>query len=156
MGNVTRYTIARKKKKNLVAMFKDNSLDGFAVQTKKRNIRMKDGITIDKMVIIKPKFIENFIMHKINTKLKKLIDLLANIYDEDNNDPAGSLMVALNQIERFKREIVNKYLNYLSKEKLKKLERKIRILEEQVTMHVYMINEKTTEKEEEYENKKSR
>ena len=154
MIDTTHYLIVKTKDKKEITYFEYDKLTGFKMTSKNKNIKLKDAINVNKMVIINPSLIERLITNKINQKMKKLIDLLANIYDSDEDDPAGSLMMALNEVEKFKRELLNKYLDYMSREQLKLLDKKIQILEREVTMHAYILNERREEIE--YETKKSR
>lgn len=155
MTDSLHYLIVKEKNKKEITYFEYDKLKGFSMTPKNKNIKLKDAINVNKMIIINPDFIEKLITKKINTKIKKLIDLIANVYETDEDDPAGALMIALNEVEKFKREIMNKYLDYMTKEQLKLLEQKIKILENEVTMHAYMINERKI-KEESYEVHKSR
>lgn len=54
--------------------------------------------------------------------------------------------------------MINKYLDYMTREQLRLLDKKIKILEQEVTMRAYYINEKKTQENDEfeYETKKSR
>ena len=122
--------------------------------SKNKNIKLRDAINVNKMVIINPSFIEKLINKKINVKIMKLIDLLSNIYESDDDDPAGTLMMALNEVEKFKREMINRYVEYMNKEQLKLLDKKIKILEHEVTMRAYVLNESREELE--YETKRTR
>ena len=150
----SRYLIVKEKNKKEITYFEYDKLSGFNMTSKSKNIKLKDAINVNKIIIINPSFIEKTINKKINNKIKNLIDLLANIYnDPDDEDPAGTLMQALNEVERFKRQMINKYEEYMTKEQIKLLERKIAILEQQVTMQAYYINER---KEELYESHKAR
>ena len=106
------------------------------------------------MVIINPSFINKLIDKNINRKLEKLIKYIIGIYDADD-DPAGNLMLALNEVEKFKREIINKYLAYMNKKQLKDLDQKLKILENQVTMQSYLLNESKINNES-YETSKAR
>ena len=156
MSNV-HYLVVKEKNKKTINYFEYDKLAGFNMTSKNKNIKLKDAINVNKMIIINPSFIEKLINKKINLKIKKLIDLLANIYnDGDDEDPAGTLMIALNEVERFKRQMINKYEEYMTKEQIKLLEKKIAILEQQVTMQAYYINENRTRIEEEYESHKAR
>ncbi len=153
--NDIRYLIVKEKDKKEVTYFEYNKLNGLEINSKNKNIKLKDAINVNKMVVINPSFIEKLINKKINIKIKKLIDLIAIIYESDDEDPAGSLMQALNEVEKFKREIINKYMNYMTKEQIDLLEKKIRILETEVTEHAYILNEKKYS-EMEYETKRSK
>ncbi len=154
MNNV-HYLIVKEKNKKEITYLEYDKLSGFNMTPKNKNIKLKDAIKVNKMVIINPSFIEKLINKKINDKIKKLIDLIANIYNNpDDEDPAGTLMIALNEVEKFKREMINKYEEYMTHEQIKLLEKKIAILEQEVTMRAYYINERQIE--DEYETKKSR
>lgn len=154
MTNGIHYLIVKEKDKKEITYFEYNKLTGFNMTSKNKNIKLKDAINVNKMVVINPSFIEKLINKKINNKLKKLIDLISTIYDSGEEDPAGTLMFALNEVEKFKREMINKYVEYMSKEQLKLLNKKIEILEQEVTMRVYYINERSYNGD--YEVKKSR
>ena len=156
--NNMHYLIVKEKNKKEVMYFEYDKLDGFNMTSKNKNIKLKDAINVNKMVIINPGFITKIINKKINTKIKSLIDLIANIYESDDEDPAGSLMQALNEVEKFKREMINKYLNYMTKEQIDLLEKKIKILETEVVGHAYRLNERKFDEYEsyDYEPKRSR
>ena len=148
------YLIVKEKNKKEVAYFEYDKLNGFNMTSKNKNIKLKDAINVNKMVIVNPSMVEKLIDKKINIRMRKLINLIINIYDTDD-DPGSSLMQALNEIEKFKREMINKYLNYMNKKQLSNLEEKIKMLEHEVTKKSYTINENSME-EEVYETRKSR
>ena len=159
--NDIRYLVVKEKNKKEVMYFEYDKLNGFNMSSKNKNIKLRDAINVNKVVIINPTFIEKVINKKINLKIKKLIDLIFNIYEIDDEDPAGSLMQALNEVEKFKREMINKYLNYMSKEQVNLLEKKIEILESEVMSYAYKLNEQKfslydNEEYEFYETRKSR
>ena len=148
------YLIVKDKHKKEITYFEYDKLSGFNMTSKNKNIKLKDAINVNKMIIINPSMIEKLIDKKINIKMKKLINLILHIYDSDD-DPSSSMMEALNEIEKFKREMINKYLNYMNKRQLSNLDEKIKMLETEVTKKSYIIYENNLE-EEEYESKKSR
>ena len=159
--NDIRYLVVKEKNKKEVMYFEYDKLNGFNMSSKNKNIKLRDAINVNKVVIINPTFIEKVINKKINLKIKKLIDLISNIYQSDDEDPAGSLMQALNEVEKFKREMINKYLNYMSKEQVNLLEKKIEILESEVMSYAYKLNEQKfslydNEEYELYDTRKSR
>ena len=154
MTNNIHYLIVKEKNKKEITYFEYDKLKGFNMTSKNKNIKLRDAINVNKMVIINPSFIEKLINKKINIKIMKLIDLLSNIYESDDDDPAGTLMMALNEVEKFKREMINRYVEYMNKEQLKLLDKKIKILEHEVTMRAYVLNESREELE--YETKRTR
>jgi len=155
MNNI-HYLIVKEKNKKEVMYFECDKLKGFNVNSKNKNIKLKDAINVNKMVIINPDFIEKLINKKINIKIRKLVDLIANIYDSDDEDPSGALMESLNEVEKFKREMINKYINYMTKEQVEMLEKKVQILETEVFNYAYRLNENYYMKDLENENRKSR
>ena len=152
--NNTHYLIIKEKNKKAITYFEYTNLNGFNMTSKNKNIKLKDAINVNKMIIINPSLIEKLIDKRINTKLRKLIEFILGIYDE-STDPSGTLMLALNEVEKFKREIINKYIAYLNKEQLKNLDKKIKYLEQEVTMKSYYMNEQRIF-ESEYETTRSR
>lgn len=154
-----RYLIVKEKNKKEVTYFELDKINGFNMTSKNKKIKLKDAINVNKMIIVNPSFIEKVINKRINIKIKKLVDMIANIYESDDEDPAGSLMQALNEVEKFKREMINKYLNYMSKAQIDLLEKKIEILETEVMNHAYRLNEQrynNYNEYEEYETKRTR
>ena len=141
MTNTIHYLIVKEKDKKALTYFECSNLKGFNMTPKNKNIKLKDAINVNKMVIINPTLIEKLVNKKVSLKLKKLIDLIINIYDTDE-DPGSFMMMALNEVERFKREIINKYLEFMNKEQLKDLDKKIKFLEQEVTIRAYYLNER--------------
>jgi len=152
--NNRHWLIIKEKNKKAITYFEYTNLNGFNMTSKNKNIKLKDAINVNKMIIINPSLIEKLIDKRINTKLRKLIEFILGIYDE-STDPSGTLMLALNEVEKFKREIINKYIAYLNKEQLKNLDKKIKYLEQEVTMKSYYMNEQKIF-ESEYETTRSR
>ncbi len=148
------YLIVKEKNKKEVVYFEYDKIDGFNMTSKTKNIKLKDAINVNKIVIVNPSMVEKLVNKKINNRMKKLINLIINIYDTED-DPGSSLMQALNEIEKFKREMINKYLNYMNKKQLNSLEERIRMLEGEVTRKSYIINENSME-EEVYESRRTR
>lgn len=148
MINSSRYLIVKEKAKKTITYFEYSQLKGFNMTSKNKNLKLKDAINVNKMVIINQSFIEKIVDKKVNNKLKKLINLICNIYESDD-DPAGSLMLSLNEVEKFKREMINRYIEYMTKEQLKSLNNKLKLLEKDVTIRAYVLNEKQMEMENE-------
>jgi hypothetical protein len=126
--------IKRKETKNIVYFENDNML-GYDIKPKK-NIKLKGAIAVNKMLIIEPELIDKLVNKKINRRFKDLITNLSSLYDDDDDD-GTNLMQALNQIEKFRREIYNKYRNYMNKEIQLMLEKKLSILENEVKLRLY-------------------
>ena len=63
MSNV-HYLVVKEKNKKTITYFEYNKLNGFNMTSKKKNIKLKDAINVNKMIIINPSFVEKqiFIM----------------------------------------------------------------------------------------------
>ena len=81
-----RYLIVKEKNKKEIAYFEYDKLDGFNMTSKNKNIKLKDAINVNKMVIVNPSMVEKLIDKKINIRMKKLINLIINIYDTDDEN----------------------------------------------------------------------
>ncbi len=156
MTNNVHYLIVKEKNKREISYFEYDKLKGFNMASHNKNIKLKDAINVNKMIIINPSFVEKLINKRINLRMKKLLDILATIYDDDGDDPGAAIIMALNEVEKFKREMINKYMEYMTREQLRLLDKKIKILEQDVTTRAYYLNEQRLKEEEEYETKKSK
>src|SRR5574344_1643063 len=118
------------------------------------------GISVSKIILIKPEFIERVLKKKIKRKLDLYLEIIMEMFDEDDEweDPSN-LRHALNSLERFKSLIRNNYRIYLEERYLKILANKIALIEKELKQRItyleYMELEKEN-KEEELENKRSR
>lgn len=82
---------------------------------------------------------------KVHTMYKKLLELLAELLTDDD-DSGDSYREALNQIERFRMIIKNKYREYLLRQDLEKMSKKLVVLQKEANnrlleLHNYRINE---------------
>ncbi len=70
------------------------------------------------------------IKRKTDHSFKKLLELIMRI-DEDDN-PSDGYMICLNEIDKFRHELINRYEKYLKKEQLNFLKKKIDLIEKDV------------------------
>ncbi len=87
--------------------------------------------TNDSIGIIKfydEKIISQVIKKNFDNKIKKLLELIINI-EESDEDPSEGYFLVLNETDKFKKELINKYKRYLKKEQLEFLNKKIELLE---------------------------
>ncbi len=83
--------------------------------------------------------INNVIMKKINKRFKIILEFIANIYDDDS-EGTTPLMQALTETEKFKRELINKERAFLKKEHLELIDKKIKLIENELKEKIYFIN----------------
>ena len=121
------YSINSIKKK-----FKKNKIDGIELVNLDGFILSNKGLKINNQVIRNIKVVDNDIAHslvrdKVFYKYNKLIVKLTDLITSDD-DSGDDIREALNQIERFRLEIKNKYRNYLKKAELEKMSKELSTL----------------------------
>ncbi|MDO4996065.1 MAG: hypothetical protein Q4E69_02690 [Bacilli bacterium] len=103
---------SNKKTHSSIDEIKLIDIDGFLMKSKK-GYKVK-GEVINNIKVVNTKLanfpIEYELMKKYDKLCEKLVDLLA-----DDDDSGDSYREALNQIERFKLELKNRYLAYVDK-----------------------------------------
>ncbi len=132
--------------------FQNKKLDGFAFAPKHTNEYM--GMEVNKMVVINPSFIEKVLKKKIKRKLDLYLQFIVSVIDDEDTDPSN-LRFVLDDLERYRRTIINKYQRYLDEKYINLLLKKIELLKNEIkTKMVYM--REPIEKEEEKETRRSR
>lgn len=133
MGYVTKKDSKIKNKKA------DLNISGYSLPSRKGKFLI-DEVEVDDITITDPviwdAFVTNVVIRKYNRLIKKLTEELV---DDDNPDGEGLI---LDEIEKFRLEIKNKYRKYLDKKTLDKMARKLR----------YFINTVKEEKDAKKEN----
>lgn len=152
-----RFLVIKNKDSKAIKYLEYDKLDGYKVHPK-QNVRFTNAINVNKMIIINPSLIEKIIDRKIKHKFNSLINLLSFVYENEDASTSDGLDLALNEAEKFRIETINKYRTYLTDEKLKLMEKKIEILEDEIKLRKqYFINEQfNREFEEEKKEGKSR
>ena len=139
------YLIIKDKNSKSVTYFEYDKINGYKLKPK--NTPFKDSINVNKMIIVNPSLIETLVTKKINNRFNKLIKLITYLYDVDDETGEG-YKLALNEISKFRMELINKYRSYISEEKLKLIDKKLIILEEEMNLKLsYVDNNIFKEKE---------
>ena len=123
MGTEIRFLVVKNKNDGTVKCFEYGKIKGYSI-TPKKNVKFQDAINVDKMILINPTLIEKMIDKKVKKRFEYLINLITVVCESEDESGDG-LYLALNEAEKFRREIINKYKNYLSEEKLMLLEKKL-------------------------------
>lgn len=152
MGQTQRFLVVKTKDEKMITYMDYDKIDGCKF-TPKNNIKFQDAINVNRMILISPTLIEKMVDKKAKKRFDYLINLLAIVLDEDD-ETGESLRHALNECERFRREIINKYQKYLSEEKEELLENKLAILEDELKLRLQYLMDMTNEQE--YTSGKSR
>ena len=126
------------------AVYIDYSKNKGFTFTPKNSIKYK-GITVNKMILVKPSLIEKILRKKIKKQLDLYLQYIIQIMDDDDADPTN-LRFALNELSRYKKTIQNNYRIHLEKRYVELLMKKIKVLEQE--LKTKLIYAKTYEQEE--------
>ena len=114
------YSISNKKNKGKISEIID--INGFLMGPKTKVYKINDS-NIREIKIVNKNLAHPLVIKKVNQKFNKLIGYLANALVED--DDGDVCREALNQIEKFRLEIKNKYREFLKKKELEKMSKQL-------------------------------
>lgn len=139
MGREERFLVVKNKDSKDIKYFEYDKISGYNIKPNPK-LKFQDAINVNRMILINPSLIEKMVDKKIKRKFDYLINLLAIVYENDDDTGEG-LKLALNEAEKFRMELVNKYKQYLSDEKYELLLKKIAILEDELYLRMqYILN----------------
>lgn len=139
----TKYKIIKNKQLILIKSIDYNKLKGFQVKPK-RNI--EQGIQINKMVLINKSFIKKIIEKKNKIKLEHYLKYIISLIENEEED-GTSLKIALNDLEKYKRTIINTYRLYLESKYIELLLKKIEVYEHELRKKIVFHEMYSQEKE---------
>lgn len=125
------------------------SNDGF--KFKPKNHISYSGVTVSKMVMINPSFIEKVLKRKIEKRLELYLRFIVSILNSDDDTDPTDLRAALNDLTRYKTIVKNKYLDYLDQKYALLLMKKMELLENELKSRIIScITREEKNMEEEY------
>ena len=90
--------------------------------------KKKDDKRIGIIKLYDDKIISRVIKKNIDNRFKKLLELIAEI-EEGDEDPSNGYIFCLDEAAKFKREMINKYNKFLKKTQLEFLNKKMELIE---------------------------
>ena len=129
MKKIKKYVLCEKKIKKISVKLNNVSIDGYHI--KPRNKMEYDGIVVKSMIIYDYYLIEVLLKKKIKKKLDSYLQFLISVLEDEDPD-SGHLMFALNDLERYRRTVMNNYRIYLDKKYLKILMDKMDLIEQEL------------------------
>ena len=94
-------------------------------------------LKLSNVLIVNDDLIDQYMMKRINNRFKKILEYIVSIYEDDDDDSSDSLMKALNQVEKFKMELINRDRKYIEKEHIALISKKIKIIEKELQEKIY-------------------
>ena len=149
-----RYYVVKDKKDKSITYFEYDKIDGYDI-TPKKNAKIEDAINVNKIVIINPTLANKVAKKKIDLKFRKLIELL-NIIFESDDDTGEAYHQGLDEVERLKEELIDKYKKYLDSEEYDTMEKKLGILEHELKIRLFYLEKDKAYEEEREIGRKSR
>lgn len=136
-----RYFVVKGKKDSAITYFEYDKMEGYDLSPKK-NIKIKDAINVNKVVIINPSLMQKVASKKMDLKFKKLLEFMMIIFDSDDDDTSGdAYREGLNEISKLRLEAKVKYQKYMEEEDYKTLEKKLDILEQELNSRIYYLEQ---------------
>lgn len=126
-GNIMKYVIVHKQDELKLVNY-NVKMNGLDVVPKNK----VPGLTIksNKMLIIDKDLQDSYIREKVNRKIDKIIKFMVRILNDDGTTEDDTGMV-LDELNRLKGIIINKYRDYMTKEEYKSLLTKLILIEEE-------------------------
>ena len=130
-----RYYICNKDNNEIVYGYIDYShLHGFKI--KPGNNVPYEGVEVGRLVLVKPSLIENVL--KRNT-------FLFTVIDDEDEDP-DALELVIDDVTRYKNIIMNKYSKFLDKKYIKRLLKKVGMVELELNNKLEELTKQNTKK----------
>ena len=146
------YLLVKNKDTNELVYIDYTKNNGYGF-TPKNHVQY-EGIKVDKLILIKPTFVEKVLKKKIKKKLDLYLQYMISLLEEDEETGSSShLGAALNEISRYRSIIINNYRAYLDDKYLELLMQKFALLEHELKVkqfggskREYLKNMETEEK----------
>lgn len=149
MGREQKFLVVKNKDTKEIKYFEYDKVKGYNIKPK-NSVKFEDAINVDRMILINPSLIEKMVDKKVKRKFNYLINMMSIVCEADDENGDG-LELALNEAEKFRNELCNKYRKYIADEKFELLEKKIAILEDELRLrlkYLFLNKEEIYNKEE--------
>ena len=129
MKKIKKYHLYKRKTKERKIELNTKIEKGYTIKPK--NTMKYEGIVVNSMTIINNELIQTLLKKKIKKKLDMYLQFLITVLEEDDTD-GGHLMFALNDLERYRRMVINNYKKYLEEKYVKLLMNKMDLIEQEL------------------------
>ena len=140
MAKEFKYFVVKDRNDMSITYFEYDKVEGYDLNPK--NVKIKDAIDVNKMIVVNPSMIEKLAFKKVSVKFEKLVRMLMFVLSESNDDETGeTYREALNYITKLRLELLTKYKNKLKEEDLETMLKKLDMLETEVKLRLnYVIS----------------
>lgn len=122
------------------ATLKPSKSNGFRLSPKNR-IKYS-GVQVTSMVVFNVSFVKKILERKTRIKLESYLQYIMHILEmiDETGEDDGTIDIALNDLDRYRRTIINKYRVYLDERYTELLLKKISLYERELRMRqAYMM-----------------
>ena len=112
----------------------NNYFNGYEFNPKKN----KTLIKVNHITVVDPKMIDSILTLKFNKRFNKLLKYVTYLLNESNDDTG--IAIALNEVEKLRGILLNRYQKFLNQEKEELFLKKLRIIENELRLKEVMIN----------------
>ncbi len=134
-----KYLIVKEKNDKTITYFEYDKMEGYDLSPKK-GVKIEDAINVNKIVIINPSLAQKVAKKKLDLKFRKLLQLL-NIIFETDDDTGTAYREGLNEVSKLRMELLNKYRKHLEEEEASLMEKKLDILEQELKLRLYYLEQ---------------
>lgn len=122
-----RYYICDKDNNEIVYGYIDyNKLDGFKIRP--QNKVPYEGVEVSRLILVEPELIQRVLKRKTKRKLNIYLQFLMSTLEEDSDDDE-QLSLVIDDIQRYKNIIINKYAKFLDKKYITNLLKNVNYIE---------------------------
>ena len=132
----TKNNISKKKLKDKNDLL---LLDGFSMASRSKVFKIGDS-NIREIKVMDKKLANPLVSKKVFKQYDKLISLITELLFDDDGS-GDSIREALNQIEKFRLQIKNKYREYLKQKELIKMSKELKLLQNEAKKRLLEIND---------------
>ena len=126
-----------KKKGKIIEESFFERIEGFPMASRNK-VFIINGSKVKKISLVSKKLAYPIVNKKVMKKYQKLLVLLTNLIVDDDED-GESCREALNQIEKFRLEIKNKYRAFLKQKELETMSKQLVMLQKEATKKLMEI-----------------
>ena len=134
-----KYLITKENNDSSITYFEYDSMEGYDLSPKK-NVKIKDAINVNKVVIINPSLMSKVANKQLNLKFKRLLQLITVIFEDDDTSGAAYRQ-GLNEISKLRLEARTKYFKHMKQEEIDIIEKKLDILEQELKLRLYYLEQ---------------
>lgn len=128
-----------KNKNKLIDKTELIELEGFMMGSKNKIYKI-NGNEVRDIKVIDKNLASSLVNKQVSKKYEKLITYLTELLIDDD-DSGDTYREALNQIEKFRQEIKNKYRKYLKQKELEMMSKKLIVLQKEANRRLLEIQE---------------